>query len=251
VNRLLPGLAALGLLLPLAGCGGSDDETATTLTVYAAASLTATFEQLADDFEHAHPGTDVRLSFGGSSDLVTQIQEGADADVFASADLATMQKLVDDGLADGDPQDFATNTLEIAVPPGNPAGITGLQDLAKPGVNLVVCAPEVPCGAAAQSVAEAAGVTLSPVSEEQSVTDVLAKVTSGEADAGLVYRTDVQGAGKDVEGIELPEAASVVNTYPIVVVQGSGEADLAREFVDLVLGDTGQQVLSGAGFGHP
>lgn len=250
MRRLVLAAASVALLLSLAGCGGSDDE-ATTLTVYAAASLTATFEQLADEFEHEHPGTEVQLSFGGSSDLVTQIQEGAHADVFASADLATMQKLTDDDLADGGPQDFATNTLEIAVPPGDPAGITGLEDLAKPGVNLVVCAPEVPCGAATGAVADAAGVTLNPVSEEQSVTDVLAKVTSGEADAGLVYRTDVQAAGKDVEGIEFPEADSVVNTYPIAVVQGSGEADLAHEFVDLVLGAAGQQVLADAGFGPP
>lgn len=250
MRRLAPAAASVALLLSLAGCGGSDDE-ATTLTVYAAASLTSTFEQLADEFEQEHPGTEVQLSFGGSSDLVTQIQEGAHADVFASADLATMQKLTDDDLADGDPQDFATNTLEIAVPPGNPAGITGLADLAAPGVNLVVCAPEVPCGAATRAVADAAGVALSPVSEEQSVTDVLAKVTSGEADAGLVYRTDVQAAGEDVRGIELPEADSAVNTYPIVVVQGADEAALAREFVDLVLGAAGQQVLADAGFGPP
>ncbi len=250
MNRLIPALAVLGLVLPLAACGGSDEDP-TTLTVYAAASLTSTFEQLGKEFEAEHDGVDVQLSFGGSSDLVTQIQEGADADVFASADTANMDKLSGADLADGDPQDFATNTLEIAVPPGNPAGITGLQDLAKAGVNLVVCAPEVPCGAAAQGVADAAGVTLSPVSEEQSVTDVLAKVTSGEADAGLVYRTDVLGAGDAVEGIEFPEATSVVNTYPIVVVKGSGEPDLAREFVELVLGDTGRKVLSDAGFGHP
>lgn len=250
MRRLAPAAASVALLLSLAGCGGSDDE-ATTLTVYAAASLTSTFEQLADEFEQEHPGTEVQLSFGGSSDLVTQIQEGAHADVFASADLATMQKLTDDDLADGDPQDFATNTLEIAVPPGNPAGITGLADLAAPGVNLVVCAPEVPCGAATRAVADAAGVALRPVSEEQSVTDVLAKVTSGEADAGLVYRTDVQAAGEDVRGIELPEADSAVNTYPIVVVQGADEAALAREFVDLVLGAAGQQVLADAGFGPP
>ncbi|WP_296605252.1 molybdate ABC transporter substrate-binding protein [Nocardioides sp.] len=250
MRRLAPAAASVALLLSLAGCGGSDDE-ATTLTVYAAASLTSTFEQLADEFEQEHPGTEVQLSFGGSSDLVTQIKEGAHADVFASADLATMQKLTDDDLADGDPQDFATNTLEIAVPPGNPAGITGLADLATPGVNLVVCAPEVPCGAATRAVADAAGVALSPVSEEQSVTDVLAKVTSGEADAGLVYRTDVQAAGEDVRGIELPEADSAVNTYPIVVVQGADEAALAHEFVDLVLGAAGQQVLADAGFGPP
>jgi molybdate transport system substrate-binding protein len=191
----------------------------------------------------------VEFSFGGSSDLVTQIQEGAPADVFASADTATMDKLVGDDLAGADPQDFATNTLEIVVPPGNPAGVTSFQDLAEKGLNLVICAPEVPCGAAARSVAENAGVTLSPVSEEQSVTDVLAKVTSGEADAGLVYVTDVKAAGDQVEGITFPESGSVVNTYPIAPVQGTDQADLAQEFVELVLGDTGQKILGDAGFG--
>lgn len=251
MRRLLAAAAAIALLVPLAGCGGSDDETSTTLTVYAAASLTSTFGELATDFEEQHPGTDVQLSFGGSSDLVTQIQEGAAADVFASADVATMHKLTSDDLADGEPQDFATNVLEIAVPPGNPAGLTGLKDLAAAGVNLVVCAPEVPCGAAARAVAAAAGVTLAPVSEEQSVTDVLAKVTSGEADAGLVYRTDVEGAGDDVEGIEFPEADSVVNTYPIAVVAGSDQPALAQKFLDVVLGDAGRRVLADAGFGPP
>jgi molybdate transport system substrate-binding protein len=253
---LLPTL--LALTLPLAACGGDDDSSTSgdgaqetvTLTVYAAASLTSTFEQIASDFEAEHEGVEVELSFGGSSDLVTQITEGAPADVFASAATANMDDLVEAGLAEGDPQDFATNILEIAVPPGNPAGVTSLQDLAG-DLNLVLCAPEVPCGAASQAVAEAAGITLSPVSEEQAVTDVLAKVTSGEADAGLVYVTDVTAAGDAVEGIEFPEAADVVNTYPIVPVSDSDEADLAQEFVDFVLGATGQQVLADAGFGQP
>lgn len=250
-TRVLRGLAALALLAPLAACGGGADEQRTTVTVYAAASLTSTFERLGTEFEREHPDAEVKLSFGGSSDLVTQIREGAPADVFASADTATMDKLTADGLAAGTPRDFATNTLEIAVPPGNPAHITGLRDLAKPGVDLVVCAPEVPCGAATQAVAERAGVALDPVSQEQSVTDVLAKVTAGEADAGLVYVTDVRAAGDDVEGVEFPESAAVVNTYPIAAVEGSEHADLARQFVDLVLGETGRRVLTRAGFGTP
>ena len=239
----------IALALPLAGCSSEDEDT--TLTVYAAASLTATFEEIAERFEEEHDGVEVELSFGGSSDLVTQIQEGAPADVFASADTANMDKLVADGLEGDDPQDFATNTLEIVVPPGNPAGIQDFQDLAAPDLDLVTCAPEVPCGAAAQSVAEAAGVTLQPVSEEQSVTDVLAKVTSGEADAGLVYVTDVIAAGDDVEGIEFPESSEVVNTYPIVSVEGSDQTDLAREFIELVLGSTGRSILQDAGVGQP
>jgi molybdate transport system substrate-binding protein len=248
---LLP--AALALVLPIAACGGDDasGDGETTLTVYAAASLSATFEQIAADFEKEHDGVDVKLSFGGSSDLVTQIQEGAPDDVFASADTATMDKLVADDLAVGDPQDFATNVLEIAVPPGNPADVQSLQDLAGRDVNLVTCAPEVPCGAAAQAVADEAGVTLDPVSEEQSVTDVLAKVTSGEADAGLVYVTDVRAAGDDVEGVPFPESRSVVNVYPIVPVADAAEPALAGEFVDLVLSDTGQKILTDAGFGQP
>ncbi|SDD48447.1 molybdate ABC transporter substrate-binding protein [Nocardioides lianchengensis] len=250
-------LPALALLLPLTACGGDDESTAsddgsgiTTLTVYAAASLTATFEQIAEDFEAEHDGVEVELSFGGSSDLVTQITEGAEADVFASAATKNMDDLVAADLTGAEPQDFATNVLEIAVPPGNPAGVKSLQDLTG-DLNLVLCAPEVPCGAAAQKVAEAAGVTFSPVSEEQAVTDVLAKVASGEADAGLVYVTDVAAAGDDVEGIEFPESADVVNTYPIAPVADSDEADLAQEFVDFVLGATGQSVLQDAGFGQP
>jgi molybdate transport system substrate-binding protein len=161
-----------------------------------------------------------------------------------------MRKLVDADLATS-PQVFATNTLQIAVPPDNPAGITGLQDLARPGVRLVVCAPEVPCGAAAQQLAAAAGVELQPVSEEQAVTDVLGKVRAGEADAGLVYVTDVLAAGDEVRGIDVPQAATVVNAYPVAPVTGSDQADLAKEFVELVVGPAGQDVLADHGFGTP
>ncbi|GAA1528924.1 molybdate ABC transporter substrate-binding protein [Nocardioides humi] len=257
--RLSATAAALLLALPLAACGDDGDSGSgdngngggtETLTVFAAASLTKTFEELEKQFEDAHEGVDVKLSFGGSSDLVAQITEGADADVFASADTANMDKLVAADLAEGEPAEFATNTLMIAVPPGNPAGITNLADLTEKDVNLVLCQPEVPCGSASLKVAEAAGLTFQPVSEEQSVTDVLAKVSSGEADAGLVYVTDVTAAGDTVEGIDFPEAADVVNHYPIVAVKGSEHADLAKEWLDLVLGD-GQQVFKEAGFGAP
>jgi len=249
--------AILALVLPLAGCGSdSDDSSAggggtTTLTVYAAASLTATFEEIGKKFEAAHDGVKVEFDFGGSSDLVTQIQEGAPADVFASADTANMDKLEDADLAGDDPQDFATNTLEIATPPDNPAGVASFQDLAKKGLQLVICAPEVPCGAATQTMADNLGVTLKPVSEEQSVTDVLAKVTSGEADAGVVYVTDVTAAGDAVTGVTFPESGDVVNTYPIAPVEGTDAEDLADEFVEFVLGDTGQGILKAAGFGQP
>ena len=257
MKRLVGTMAAALLVAATAACGGGGDDDAssgggdTTLTVFAAASLTDSFEEIADDFEEANDGVEVELNFAGSSDLVAQIQSGAPADVFASADEANMDKLTADDLNGSDPLLFATNTLEIATPPDNPAGVRTLQDLAKPGLNLVVCAPEVPCGAATQTVAQEAGLTLEPVSEEQSVTDVLAKVTSGEADAGLVYVTDVIAAGDDVEGIEFPESESVVNYYPIATVQDSQSADLAQDFVDFVVGDEGQRVLGDAGFGAP
>jgi molybdate transport system substrate-binding protein len=229
------------------GSGGQD----VTLTVYAAASLTQTFEQIGAEFESEHDGVKVDFSFGGSSDLVAQIQQGAPADVFASADTANMDKLTADDPQADDPQNFASNTLEIATPPGNPAGITSFADLAQDGLNVVVCAPEVPCGAATVKAEEATGVTLQPVSEEQSVTDVLAKITSGEADAGLVYVTDVTGAGDAVTGVPFPESSDIVNTYPIVVLEDSEHADLADDFVDLVLGETGQAILEEAGFAQP
>jgi molybdate transport system substrate-binding protein len=171
--------------------------------------------------------------------------------VFASADEANMEKVTGDDLQADDPVDFAANTLEIATPPGNPAGITSFADLAKDGVNVVVCAPEVPCGAAAAKAETATGVTLHPVSEEQSVTDVLAKVTSGEADAGLVYVTDVKGAGDSVEGVPFPESSDIVNTYPIVALKDSKHSALAQDFVDLVTSDTGQGILEEAGFAKP
>jgi molybdate transport system substrate-binding protein len=240
---------AVAALAGLGACSDGDDGGGrATLRVYAASSLSATFQRIVDDFEADHEDVSVELSLGGSSDLVAQIQEGAPADVLASADTANMDKLVDAGLQGQDPQDFASNTLEIVTPPDNPAGVATFADLAKDGLNLVVCAPEVPCGAAALRAAEVAGVTLSPVSEEQSVADVLAKVTSGEADAGLVYVTDVKSAGDAVQGITFPESGEVVNTYPITTVKDSDEADLARQFVELVLSDTGQSLLRDAGF---
>lgn len=253
-------VGTLVLVTALSGCGGddessdsssgSDTEETTTLTVFAAASLKGAFEEIGDDFEADHDGVEVEFSFAGSSDLVTQIQGGAPADVFASADEANMEKLTADDLV-GTPENFATNVLEIAVPPGNPAGVTSLQDLTKPKLNLVVCAPEVPCGAATAQVAENAGITLKPVSEEQSVTDVLNKVISGEADAGMVYVTDVEAAGDDVEGVPFPESEDVVNVYPIATVADSKNADLAQDFADFVLGDDGQSVLEEFGFGQP
>ncbi|MFJ6416628.1 molybdate ABC transporter substrate-binding protein [Paeniglutamicibacter sp. NPDC091659] len=222
-----------------------------SITVFAAASLKSTFTELATDFEAKHPGTKITLSFAGSSDLVTQITQGAPADVFASADTKNMAKLADAKLVGGTPVDFATNVLEIAVPPSNPASIAAFADLAKPGIKVVICAPQVPCGAATKTVEEASGTTLKPVSEEASVTDVLGKVTSGEADAGLVYVTDVKGAGDKVKGITFPESAKAVNTYPIATVETSKNKELAAAFIDTVTGSEGKKVLTNAGFGTP
>ncbi|GAB2716680.1 molybdate ABC transporter substrate-binding protein [Arthrobacter bambusae] len=222
-----------------------------TVTVYAAASLKATFTKLASEFEAANPGTKVALSFAGSSDLVTQITQGAPADVFASADTKNMAKLSDAKLLDGTAKNFATNVLTIAVPPSNPASISSFADLAKPGVKVVVCASQVPCGSAAQTIEKATGTTLKPVSEESSVTDVLGKVASGEADAGLVYVTDVKGAGDKVRGITFPESDKAVNTYPIGAVGTSKNKDLATAFIALVTGSEGKKVLGDAGFGTP
>ena len=257
-NRVLVGFAAALLLPGLAACGadatGRDASPAagdTTLTVFAAASLKQTFTELGKRFEAAHPGTDVTFNFAGSSDLVAQLEEGAPADVFASADTATMARATAADLVSGQPVDFATNTLQIAVPPGNPAGITTLADLAEPGVKVVLCAPQVPCGSAAAGVEAAAKVDLTPVSEETSVADVLGKVSSGEADAGLVYVTDVKAAGDEVEGIAFPESSSAVNTYPVAALSGTRTASLAAAFVALVTSAEGREVLADAGFGAP
>ena len=231
-------------------CGGETEaERVQTLQVYAASSLTAAFTDLEADFETSREGVDVQLTFGGSSDLAAQIDQGAPADVFASADESTMASLVAAGLTAGDPTVFATNTLQIAVPPDNPGGVRTLADLAGGDVQLVTCAPEVPCGAAAQALAERVGVALRPVSEEQSVTDVLNKVATGEADAGLVYVTDVAAAGDDVHGLEVPEAAEVVNDYPLARLVDADSQRLAQDFVDLVLSDEGQGTLRRLGFG--
>ncbi len=260
--RILIGATAFAAatLLGVTACSSGGDAPAPaastsaltgSVTVFAAASLTKTFTEIGADFEKANPGTKVSFSFAGSSDLVSQIKEGAPADVFASADQANMKKVTDATLAAGVPVDFATNVLAIAVPPGNPAKITGWNDLAKPGVKVVVCAPQVPCGAATVKVEQSTGVTLHPVSQESAVTDVLGKVSSGEADAGIVYVTDVTGAGSSVESVPFPEAAGVVNVYPISVLKGAPDSKVADAFVTYVTGPEGQKVLSVAGFGKP
>lgn len=248
-QRRLMAAAGVLLLVLVPGCGGTGGPT--TLTVYAAASLQEPFEEIGEEFEATHDQVEVSFHFAGSSGLVTQIQEGAPADVFASADPENMDELVGAELHGAEPQDFTTNTLMIAVPAGNPAGITDLASLSDDDVTLVVCAPEVPCGAATESVERSAELEFVPASEEQSVTDVLGKVTTGEAEAGLVYVTDVLKAGERVEGIELPETIEAVNTYPITTVEGSEKAELGQEFIGAVLDETGQAILHDHGFSSP
>ncbi|MGW9112151.1 molybdate ABC transporter substrate-binding protein [Microbacterium sp. NPDC055683] len=253
MRRTILAPAALLAALVATGCAGAPAAAPSTaaereLQVFAAASLTGTFTELAETFEADHPGVRVQLNFDGSSGLATQIVEGAPAGVFAAANTTTMEQVVDAGLTAGDPELFARNVLEIAVPAGNPAGIEGFADLASPDVVLVVCAVEVPCGAATAAVEEATGVVLTPVSEENAVTDVLGKVTSGEADAGLVYATDVRSAGDAAEGIPFDEADEALNDYPIAALSGADDAALAQEFVDFVLGDEAQGALTDAGF---
>jgi molybdate transport system substrate-binding protein len=253
----LRAVAAAGLTALLAGCGGGGSAAtapsaapeARTLTVLAAASLTETFNGLEKQFEAAHPGVDVKLNYAGSSDLAQQIVNGAPADVFAAASDATMKTVTDAGLAAGTPKIFATNVLEIATAPGNPKGIASFADLAKPDLKVVVCAPQVPCGAAADKIENATGVTLEPVSEEADVKSTLAKITSGDADAGLVYVTDVASAKGQVQGVTFPEASQATTNYPIAVLTNAPQADLARQFEDLVTGDAGRQELKTAGFG--
>ncbi len=247
-------LVAIGLLV---GCGASgngsspaSDHMSGTLTVFAAASLKDSFEEIADEFEEQHPGVSVQLSFAGSSDLSTQIVSGAPADVFASADEDTMSTVRDESLIVGEPRIFATNTLTIAVPSGNPAGIRSLADLASREISTVLCAPQVPCGSAARTLQDLTGTRMSPVSEESSVTDVLGKVRTGQADAGLVYVTDIAAADGAVDEVPIPEASQVVNRYPIAPIKNSNE-EMAEAFVGLVTGEYGQQVLSGHGFGEP
>ncbi|MGX1767438.1 molybdate ABC transporter substrate-binding protein [Dietzia sp. NPDC055343] len=246
--------AALGAVVglsALAGCAsGGDDDTAAsqTLTVFAAASLTEAFSELAEDFEAANPGVEVRLSFDGSSGLVDQIASGAPADVFVSADETNMDRAISEGLVAGTPAVIATNDLTLITPPGNPAGITGL-DGSLDGTRLVVCAEGVPCGNATLALAESAGVELRPVSEETKVTDVRGKVSSGEADAGIVY--DAATAGDAVEKVGISGASAHPNRYPIAMLENSPAPDLGQRFIDSVTSPAGLAVLAGYGFGPP
>jgi molybdate transport system substrate-binding protein len=258
-------VALVATALALVACAGDPSDTGESgappedvsslsgeLTIYAAASLKASFDEIAAAFEAENPGVTVNpIVYDGSSTLVTQLSEGAPADVFASADEANMTKAVDAGLLSAaDAVLFATNTLVIAVPAGNPADVQTPEDFTRDDVTLVLCAVEVPCGSASQKLLANWGVEVTPASFEQNVTAVLTKVAADEADAGLVYRTDVQGRN-DVEGIVPEGAENVVNRYPITALTASANPDAAAAFVAFVTGEKGQAILASYGFGTP
>jgi molybdate transport system substrate-binding protein len=251
---------AVAAVVGLAGCAGADTGTSSVpagpetteltgqVTVFAAASLTDVFGELETRFEELNPQLEVVMSFAGSSSLSEQILQGAPADVFASADLATMAAVEDGGAASG-PIAFASNTLQIVVPAGNPGRVSGLADLARDDLAVALCEEAVPCGAASATVLEAAGVTAAPDTLEQDVKSVLTKVRLGEADAGLVYRTDVIAAGDAVEGISFDGAGDAVNVYPVAVLTDAPNPDAAAAFADFVLSDDARAILDRAGFG--
>ena len=250
--------AAVAASLVTGACGGATAGEGTrnpgseglsgTVTVFAAASLTDVFTELGEALEDQHPGIEIQFSFAGSSALATQIAQGAPVDLFASANEAQMAVVSDAGLSAGEPVVFTSNVLQIAVPAGNPAGITGLEDFAREDLALAVCAPEVPCGAAAEQVFESAGVTAVPDTLEEDVRAALTKVELGEVDAALVYASDTASAGDAVEGIDFPQAEGAVNEYPVCVLADAPNPDAALAFVDLVLSDEGQAALEAAGF---
>ncbi|MFF3612575.1 molybdate ABC transporter substrate-binding protein [Streptomyces sp. NPDC002580] len=261
-------VAGAAALLALSACSSSDDasdSSATskssgsasssklsgTVTVFAAASLKESFTTLGKDFEKAHPGTKVTFNFAGSDALAASITSGAPADVFASASPKTMAIVTDAKDNAAEPATFVRNQLEIATLPGNPDKVDSLKDLTDPDLKVVLCDKTVPCGAAAQKSLDASDLKLTPVSYEEDVKSALTKVVLKEADAAVVYKTDVKAAGDKVEGVEFPESADAINDYPIALLKDSHNADAAKAFIELVRSPEGRQVLTGAGFLQP
>jgi len=235
---------------PAAAAGSSSAGQTGTITVFAAASLKETFTELGKQFEAAHPGDTVKFSFGASSALATQINSGAPADVFASASPKNMNQVVTAGNA-SNPQDFAKNVMEVAVPPSNPAKVTSVNDLAKSSVKTALCQPQVPCGVVAAEVFKNAKITVKPVTLQPDVKSVLTQVELGNVDAGVVYVTDVQAAGAKVKGVTIPADVNASTLYPIAALSHSQEEAIAQAFVAYVLSPTGEQVLKAAGFQQP
>ncbi|QWB21155.1 MULTISPECIES: molybdate ABC transporter substrate-binding protein [Streptomyces] len=258
--------AGAAALLALSACSSSDDSSSASdssasdsgspklsgeVTVFAAASLKESFTTLGKEFEKAHPGTKVTFSFGGSDALAASITGGAPADVFASASPKTMKIVTDAGDASGTPATFVRNELEIATLPGNPDKVASLKDLTNADLKVVLCDKTVPCGAAAQKALDASKLKLTPVSYEEDVKSALNKVVLKEADASVVYKTDVKAAGDKVEGVEFPESADAINDYPITLLKSSKNTGTAKAFMELVQSSEGQKVLNEAGFLKP
>ncbi|MFF0228151.1 molybdate ABC transporter substrate-binding protein [Streptomyces sp. NPDC004629] len=259
--------ATAAALMALSACSSADDSSSTedsasgsssaapklsgTVTVFAAASLQESFTELGATFEKQHPGTEVTFNFGGSDTLAASITGGAPADVFAAASPKTMAIVTDKGDAAGTPVTFVRNQLEIATLPGNPDQVSSLKDLTKSGLKVVLCDKTVPCGAAAQKALEAGKLKLTPVSYEQDVKSALTKVELKEADAAVVYKTDVKAAGDKVEGVDFPESAEAVNDYPIALLKNAPNAEAADAFIALVRSAEGRRVLGEAGFLTP
>ncbi|WP_435281239.1 molybdate ABC transporter substrate-binding protein [Streptomyces koelreuteriae] len=258
--------AGAAALLALSACSSSDDSSSASdssasgsgspklsgeVTVFAAASLKESFTTLGKEFEKAHPGTKVTFSFGGSDALAASITGGAPADVFASASPKTMKIVTDAGDASGTPATFVRNELEIATLPGNPDKVASLKDLTNADLKVVLCDKTVPCGAAAQKALDASKLKLTPVSYEEDVKSALNKVVLEEADAAVVYKTDVKAAGDKVEGVEFPESADAINDYPITLLKSSKNTGTAKAFMELVQSAEGQKVLNEAGFLKP
>ena len=261
-TRILAAFVGVGLVA--ASCGSTADpgtspqaaETAPSaptgqLTVLAAASLTDAFEAMADTLAEEYPDLEIVFSFGPSSGLVEQALAGAPADVLATADPATMDSAVEGGIISGDPVVFARNTLTLAVPEGNPAGVSSLDDLARDDLRIALCEPQVPCGATSERLLDAAGVTAAPDTLESDVRDVTGKVALGEVDAALIYRTDAAVMPDAIDTIDVPGADEVVNVYPVAVLSDAANVTAAEAFVQALAGDIGQQLLAGAGFLPP
>ena len=251
-----PVLTAFAAVL-LVACGSTPsagtptatpDPVAGTINVFAAASLTAAFKDEGTAFQAKHPNANVTFNFAGSASLVTSINNGAPADVFASADTPNMDKAVNAGNTTSSPANFATNKLQIVVPAGNPKGIKGLADLANPGTVVILCAPAVPCGNYANQALTKAAVKVAPKSQEQDVNAVVSKVSLGEADAGIVYVTDVKAAGAKVLGVDIPDAQNVIASYPMATIKGGVNPKGGLAFIDFVLGAPGQAILVNYGF---
>jgi molybdate transport system substrate-binding protein len=246
---ILAGLLSTVLFAGLLAC--SPKSPPSSIVVFAASSLKSAFTQISQQFQTDNPGSSVQFEFLGSSELSTRLTQGATADVFASADTAQMDKVAKAGLLAGDPMNFASNTLVIVTAPGNPKQIGSFADLARRGLSVVICQRPVPCGSATHRIEDSTGVRIDPLSEELNVTDVLNKVTTGQADAALVYVTDARSAGVKVATVYFPEAAGAVNVYPIAVLKKAAQPALAQKFVVLVASEPGQKILAQSGFAKP